>query len=113
MSTPYTSGQACQSTVVTANTAGAQLNLTPAQQPAVPVVPSCSGYLHTVTFSADTTANTLSIYDGTSTAGTLRAKVVTPTATVPVTLTFDIQFYVGMFYSLAGATTPNITIAWE
>ncbi|MBA0088960.1 MAG: hypothetical protein HRJ53_28560 [Acidobacteria bacterium Pan2503] len=112
MSAPYTTGQACQSTVVTANTAGQQLCLTPANNP-TGASPSCSGWLHSVTFSADTTANTLSFFDGTSTGGTLRAKIVTPTATVPVTLTFDIQFFVGMFISLSGATTANITIVWE
>jgi hypothetical protein len=113
MSAPYTTGQACQSTVITANTAGQQLCLTAANQPAAPVVPTCSGWLHSIVLSADTTAQTISIFDGTSTGGTLRAKVVTPTAVTPVTLTFDVQYFIGMFLVLSGATTANITVVWE
>ncbi|MBA0085096.1 MAG: hypothetical protein HRJ53_08875, partial [Acidobacteria bacterium Pan2503] len=80
--TPYTTGQACVSTVITANTAGTQICLTATNQPATPSVPTGSGFgLHTVTVGADTTANTLQIFDGTSTSGTLIFKMVTPTAT--------------------------------
>jgi hypothetical protein len=113
MSAPYTTGQACNSTVVTANNAGAQICLTATNQPAAPVVPTGSGFgLHTVTVGADTTANTLTVFDGTSTSGTVIFKMITPTATVPQTFTVDVSYKVGLFFSLAGGTTPTWNISW-
>ena len=113
MSAPYTTGMACQSTVITANTVGTQLNLTAANQIATPVVPTCSGFLHTVLIGGDSTAETISIFDGTSTSGTLRFKGITPTTGQPGGWLCDIQFYVGMFISVAGGTTVSVTVTWE
>lgn len=113
MTAPYSTGQACQSTVLVANTAGTQMNLTSANQPAVPVVPTCSGHLHSITIGGDTTAETISVYDGTSTAGVLRFQGRTTTAGQPVTWLIDVQFYIGMFIVVAGGTTVSITVVWE
>lgn len=113
MTAPYSTGQACQSTVLVANTAGTQLCLTTTNQPAVPVVPTCSGHLHVVNVGGDTTAETISIYDGTSTSGTLRFRGVTTTAGAPGYWMCDIQFYIGMFIVIAGGTTVAVTVVWE
>lgn len=113
MSAPYTTGQAGQSTVLTANTAGTQINLIASQQPPIPTVPTCSGHLHVVCFGGDTTGETISIYDGTSTAGTLRFKGITVAAGTPGYWMVDCQFYLGMFVVIAGGTTVSVTVVWE
>lgn len=113
MTAPYSTGQACQSSVLVANTAGTQLCLTVVNQPAVPVVPTCSGHLHCITVGGDTTAETISIFDGTSTGGVLRFKGITVTAGTPGTWLCDIQFYTGMFIVIAGGTTVSVTVVWE
>jgi len=113
MSAPYTTGQSCNSTVLTANTAGVQLCLTATNQPAAPTVPTGTGFgLHTVTVGADTTANTLTVFDGTSTSGTVIFKMVTVTATIPQSFMADVSYMVGLFVSLAGGTTPTWNISW-
>lgn len=113
--TPYASGAACSSTVISANSAGAQICLTTTNQATPPVVPTGAGTgggLHTVTVSADSTANTLTIYDGTSTAGTIIFQMITPTATTPQTFTVDVSYKVGLFYVLSGRTSAVWTLSW-
>ena len=112
---PYSSGGASNSTVLTANTAGVQLCLTATNQPAVPTVPTGSGTgggQHSLSCGADSTANTLTIYDGTSTSGTVIFKMITPTATVPQSFLADVSYKIGLFAVLAGGTTPTWNISW-
>jgi hypothetical protein len=98
-------------TVLTANTAGTQIFLTGPSGSAS--VPQAEGFLGSITISADSTANTISCYDGTSTGGTLRYKVVTPTTTPVIQLFPNIQFNSGLFIVVSGGTSVNISLGWE
>lgn len=99
------------STVIVANTAGTQVNLCGAGPASSAGVAAAQGVLHSVSFGGDTTAETLTIYDGTSTGGVVRFKAVAP-ANALQTLILDIQFTVGMFVVLSGGTAPAVTLAW-
>jgi hypothetical protein len=102
-----------QSKVLSANTTGVQLGVVGANAASAAGAAAIAGILHSITFSADSTATTVTVYDGTSTSGAVLAKIVTPTATVPVTLLFDLQAQVGLFVAVAGATTPNINFSFQ
>ena len=95
-----------------ANNAGAVLGATgPAGTSAS--IPLIEGVLHSITLSADTTATTITVYDNTAASGTVLFKVVTPTA-VPVTqLILDLQAKNGLTVVIAGASTPNINVAYS
>jgi hypothetical protein len=113
VSAPYTSGTALDSTVFTANTAGTQLGVVGAQAASNAAAPNISGVLHTITVSADNTANVITVYDGTSTAGEVIAKVTCATTVVPQTFTFDVQALVGLFIVISGVTgTGGITVTY-
>lgn len=69
------------------------------------------GTLHTITINTKgATSNLLTVYDGTSTAGTVIAAV--DTTVTYGTLTFDVDFTVGLFYVLAAGTAADITVAY-
>ena len=109
--TPYSSGQGLNSTVVTANTAGTQIAIVGAQAATSAGAAAMAGFLHTVSFGGDTTANTIAIYDGTSTAGKLVYQA-TAAANLVQSIMVDVQLKVGLFYTLTTGTTPAITITW-
>lgn len=109
---PGSSGQnGYISTVLTANTAGTQVNLCGAGPASAAGAATAQGVLHTVTFGGDTTAETLTVYDGTSTSGVVRFKAVAP-ANALVSLILDLQFTTGMFVVLSGGTAPAVTLSW-
>lgn len=67
--------------------------------------------LHAVSVNTKgVTANLLTIYDGTSTAGTVVA--IVDTTAQPVTLTFDVVLQVGLFVVLAAGTAADLTFSW-
>jgi hypothetical protein len=68
--------------------------------------------LHTITVAADSTANTITVYDGTSTSGTVIAKIITATTVVPQTFTFDVQAHIGLFIAVSGMTTGAVTVSY-
>jgi hypothetical protein len=100
-----------KSQVFVAATAGTQLGVC-SPSAATSTLKKIDGFLHTITVSADSTANTISVYDGTSTAGTLLAQILSPTTQVPQTFTFDIQAQIGLFIVISGATTVNTTVTY-
>lgn len=112
MATPYSSGSGLESQVFTANTAGTQLGVVGAQAASTAAAAAIAGVLHTITVSADTTANTITVYDGTSTAGDVVAKIITATTVVPQTFTFDAQADVGLFIAIAGMSTGAVTVTY-
>ena len=101
--------QGYSSKVLTANNVGVQLGLVAPSKSAVPTI---QGILHSVSFGADATAQTISIYDGTSTAGTLIFQTVTTAASQASNFVLDIQATVGLFLVVAGGTTPNVTVTF-
>lgn len=111
MSAPYTGGIGCRSAVYTANQAGTQIGLC-GQAAGAASVPQVQGVLHTITVAADSTANTITVYDGTSTSGAVLAKIITATTVVPQTFTFDVQALVGLFIVISGMTSGAVTVAY-
>jgi hypothetical protein len=109
---PYSSGNGCNSFVLVANTAGTQLNLVGAGAASGSGSPPSTGKLHTISFGGDSTAETISVYDGTSTGGVLKFKGITPTAGTPGSWLLDIQFNVGMFIVISGGTAVAVTVSW-
>lgn len=95
--------------VFTANTAGTQIALI-ASTATASVPPS--SYVHTVTIGTDTTANTVTIYDGTSTSGIKHFQVTTLANQAAISVVLDFAINVGIFFVLSGGTTPNVTVSW-
>lgn len=88
-----------QYTHIAANTAGVQVG------------PAGTIKLHAIAVNTKgATANLLTVYDGTSTAGTVVA--IIDTTAQPVTLTFDTVLNTGMFIVLAAGTAADLTFAW-
>ena len=81
---------------ISANTAGVQVR-------------AGNGQLHTVTINTKGgSSNLLTLYDGTSTGGTVIAAIDTTSAVG--TLKYDVQFLAGLFAVLATGTEADITI---
>lgn len=89
-----------QYTHISANTAGVQVG------------PVGTINLHTVSINTKgAAANVLTIYDGTSTSGTVVA-VYDTTAQV-ASLNYDITLQVGLFVVLATGTAADLTFSWS
>ncbi|HHV58258.1 MAG TPA: hypothetical protein GXX50_10930 [Firmicutes bacterium] len=73
-------------------------------------VKSGPGVLHAVAVNDSGSGMTLTLYDGTSTSGTVLG-VIKPTA--PVTLTYDARFATGLFVVIDGTTVGDITLSFE
>lgn len=101
-----------RSHVFTANTTGTELGVVGGAAASAAAQPALTGFLHTITISADSTANTITVYDGTSTSGTVVAEVITQSNTQAATLTFDIQLQTGLFVVVSGGTTPAVTVTY-
>jgi hypothetical protein len=102
------------SSVQLANTTGVQLpglvGVTPASLAAVAAL---EGLLHTILIGADSTAVTVTVYDGTSTGGVKKLQfTAVANQAFPLQL-LDIQFDVGIFVVIAGGTAPNITFIYQ
>lgn len=70
------------------------------------------GVLHTVTLNKPVATSVLTIYDGTSTSGTKIATITVPASPMPVTLTYDVNYYTGLYYSL-GTADMDVTISYS
>lgn len=104
-------GNGFNSTVLTANTAGIQVMAVGGSNAQALNAPLGAGFLHAINMGADSTAVTLSIYDGSSTSGTLKFKTIMSTSW-PQSYVLDIQFNVGMFVVISGGTTPTVNLSW-
>jgi len=106
-------GQGYKGTVFTANTAGTLVGCTAPATAIANSVPTIAGIIHTLTIGVDSTAETISIYDGTSTGGTLVFKTLTSTSpTIPVHTNLDIQCNVGIFIVISGGTAVNVCLTY-
>jgi len=72
-----------------------------------------SGFLHTVTVNACTTAGNLTIYDNDVEAGDVIAVIVLPLNPAPFTLTYDIEFANGLYLGFDGVLVADITVSYE
>jgi hypothetical protein len=83
------------STHLSANTAGTAVTAGP-------------GVLHSVVVNTAGATDTTTLYDGTSTAGTVLAVL----SEVAGSYIYDIAFETGLFVAIAGTTAPDLTITY-
>lgn len=70
------------------------------------------GVLHSVSWGADTTGATITVYDNTAASGTVLFKITLPTTTTPGQVILDYQAKNGLTVVIAGATTPTISVGY-
>lgn len=69
------------------------------------------GVLHAIAFNKPIATSVLTIYDGTSTAGTKIATITIPASPNTPTLIYDVAFATGLFVVMATADM-DVTISW-
>lgn len=69
------------------------------------------GILHAVTFNKPIATSVMTLYDGTSTAGTKIATITIPATPQTPTLLYDVAFTSGLFVVMATADM-DVTISW-
>lgn len=77
---------------------------------ATTVVSTSNGVLRSITFNNPTATEVVTIYDGT-TSGTKIGTITVPASPMPTTLTYDVNFLVGLTIVTATATS-DITISF-
>lgn len=81
---------------------------------ATTVVKASAGILHSIVLnSAATATNVTTVYDNASGVGTVLAIPAVTTATVPVTLLFDVKFALGLTIITATANGGNMTVCYR
>jgi hypothetical protein len=79
---------------------------------ATTVVKSSAGMLNCITLNAPTATEVITIYDGISTAGTKIGTITVPASPQPVTLFYEVAFWVGLTIVTATATS-DITVSYQ
>lgn len=79
---------------------------------ATTTVKSSAGYLHAITINAGTATETITIYDNTTNSGNKIGTITIPTSPQPVTLHYDVAFWVGLTIVTATASS-DITVCFE
>ncbi len=70
------------------------------------------GYLYSITFNKPVATSVITLYDGTSTSGTVIGTITVPSSPQPSTLSYNIAFNTGLFVVVATAAS-DITISYE
>lgn len=78
---------------------------------ATTVVSTSNGVLHNITFNNPIATEVVTIYDGITTGGTKIGTITVPASPLPTTLTYDVNFLVGLTIVTATATS-DITISF-
>lgn len=86
-------------------------NYTPITSQTTTVVKSGEGILHTITFNKPTATTVVTVYDNTSAAGTKIGTITVPASPLPVTLTFDAHFRIGLTV-VTGTADSDITVTF-
>lgn len=76
------------------------------------VVKSGVGILHTLTFNAPTATTVVTLYDNTAASGTKIGTITVPASPMPVTLTYDVAFSIGLTV-VTGTATSDITVSYQ
>jgi hypothetical protein len=71
-----------------------------------------TGTLHTVTFNTPAATETVTIFDSLTGSGTKIGTVTVPASPVPVTLTYDVQFSIGLTIVTATAS-GDLTVSFK
>jgi len=81
---------------------------------ATTTVKSGAGFLHSITFNnAAVATNTTTVYDNTAASGTIIAVPAATTATVPITLVYDVSFSTGLTIITATANGSDMTVSFR
>jgi hypothetical protein len=75
-------------------------------------VKSSSGFLHCLTLNAPTATEVITIYDNTAGSGTKIGTITVPASPQPVTLHYDVAFWVGLTIVTATASS-DITVSFQ
>jgi hypothetical protein len=79
--------------------------------PTTTVVKAAEGTLHSITFNKPVATGVFTLYDNTAGSGTVIGTITVPASPLPVTLTYDIHFKVGL--TIVSATAANdITVSY-
>ncbi len=70
------------------------------------------GTLHSITFNAPTATEVVTIWDNTTNSGTKIGTITVPASPQPVTLTYDVQFGIGLTLTTATASS-DITVSFR
>ena len=82
-----------------------------AAAPTTTVVKTGQGILHTITFNGPTATAVVTVYDNTAASGEKIATITIPASPMPVTLTYDVEFSVGLTITTATAAS-DITVSY-
>lgn len=84
---------------------------TPITGQATTVIRSTPGILHTITFNKPTATGVVTIYDNTAASGTKIGTITIPASPMPVTLTYDAHFTIGLTI-VTGTADSDITVTY-
>jgi hypothetical protein len=79
---------------------------------ATTTVKSSPGMLHSITLNAPTATEVITIYDNTAGSGTKIGTITVPTSPQPVTLKYDVAFWVGLTIVTATASS-DVTVSFQ
>lgn len=79
---------------------------------ATTLVRTGNGVLHTVCFNKPVATETVAIYDGVSTAGTLIGTITIPASPLPGCLAYDVAYGVGLTF-VTGTASSDITVSYR
>ena len=83
-----------------------------AAAPTTTVVATGNGVLHTITFNKPVATNVVTVYNNIAASGTKVATITISASPIPVTLTYDCAFAIGLTIVSATAAS-DITVAWS
>lgn len=78
---------------------------------ATTLVKTGAGILHTITFNKPTATAVITVYDALSATSTKIATITVPSSPMPVTLTYDASFSVGLTV-VTGTADSDITVTF-
>ena len=90
---------------------GDQFQSTNITSQATTVIATGVGVLHTITFNKPVATGTVTIYNNTAASGTRIGAITVPASPMPVTLTYDAAFGVGLTI-VTGTADQDITVTW-
>jgi hypothetical protein len=82
-----------------------------AAAPTTTVVATGAGILHAITFNNPAATAVVTVYDNTAASGTKIGTITVPASPMPVTLTYDVAFDIGLTITTATAAS-DITVSY-
>lgn len=75
-------------------------------------VKATRGILHCITINGPTATEVITLFDNTTNSGTKIGTITIPSSPMPVTLTYDIEFWTGLTIVTATATS-DLTVCFQ